>query len=356
MPRRSSGEGTVYRLPNGRWAAMLELPRAANGKRRRRFRRAPTQAEAKRKLREMRQELDASGNVGLTRRTVAEAIEAYRRNRPQSAHDDWVLGVVGDGLGSRSVVRLTVQDCDDFLRAAAVGLEGRRPIGSEQLGRLQRALGSVLRNEQRLGHLVRNVAELSELPEAGAEAREQTALTIEQLDVLADAASGWIRTLVELSGRNGLRPAEARALRWIDLDLRGELLTVSGQMTRANRRGAVKRASNAARTVNLHPLSTSYLTTLEPSQSGLVVVTRTGSSPDRHNAARDLARACRRAGIPTVTPYELRHSAITHQADAGWSAFEIADWAGTSQKMISDRYRHRLRRVSRLQPGASDRR
>ena len=60
---------------------------------------------------------------------------------------------------------------------------------------------------------------------------------------------------------------------------------------------------------------------------------------------------CERAGIhPAITPYELRHTALSLQADAGRSSWEIADWAGTSEAMISGRYRHKLRRVAALQP------
>lgn len=53
---------------------------------------------------------------------------------------------------------------------------------------------------------------------------------------------------------------------------------------------------------------------------------------------------------PPITPYELRHTAISRQADAGRSAWEIADWAETSEAMISRTYRHRLRRVANLTP------
>lgn len=60
---------------------------------------------------------------------------------------------------------------------------------------------------------------------------------------------------------------------------------------------------------------------------------------------------CARVGIdPPVTPYELRHTAVSMQADAGRSSWEIADWAGTSEAMVSRIYRHRLRRVSALRP------
>ena len=361
MSRRSAGEGTVFQQANGRWVAMLELSRTPDGKRRRKLRRARTQREAKRLLREMRQEMEASGVVGSARRTMTDAVEEYRSNRPASPHDDWVLGLIVDGLGGARVAKLTVQDADGFLRSAASGLDGRRPIGKAQLTRLGHALTAVLTNEQRLGHVVRNVAALAELPKPGAPTRERTALTIRELDRLIVVTSGWQRTVVELCGRNGLRPAEARALRWVDVDLAEGLLSVTGQNNRANQRSEVKRANNAARTVYLDARTVEHLVEVRQHQqvdkvwlakaSGLVVATRVGTSPDRHMTARATRKLRDLAEVPAVTPYELRHTAITHQADAGWSSFEIADWAGTSEQMISDRYRHRLRRVSRLRPG-----
>jgi integrase len=40
---------------------------------------------------------------------------------------------------------------------------------------------------------------------------------------------------------------------------------------------------------------------------------------------RAIRKLCVLAEVPPVTPYELRHTAITHQADEGWSSFDIAD-------------------------------
>jgi integrase/recombinase XerC len=309
----------------------------------------------------MRQELEATGTVGSARRTVSDAVVDYRSGRPPSSHDDWVFGLIEAGLGAARVTKLTVADADGFLRLAASGLDGRRPIGKAQLTRLGQALTAVLTNEQRLGHVVRNVGALAELPEPGARTKERTALRVEELERLIAAGTGWVLTVVELCGRNGLRPAEARAVRWVDVDLEEGLLSVTGQNDRSNERAEVKRANNAARTVYLDERTVGHLAEVRRHQSGdrvrlasasgLAVATRRGTSPDRHMTARSLRKLCIAAGVPLVTPYELRHTAITHQADAGWSSFEIADWAGTSEQMISTRYRHRLRRVSRLRPG-----
>lgn len=76
-----------------------------------------------------------------------------------------------------------------------------------------------------------------------------------------------------------------------------------------------------------------------------------GTPIDRNSLARSLRLPCANLEIsPPISPYELRHTAISLQADAGRSSFDIADWAGTSEEMISRVYRHRLKRVADLRP------
>ncbi|MFV0523542.1 MAG: hypothetical protein ACK5RL_03485 [Acidimicrobiales bacterium] len=63
-----------------------------------------------------------------------------------------------------------------------------------------------------------------------------------------------------------------------------------------------------------------------------------------------ITAACEEAAINRIVPYELRHTAITLQVDAGHEAWEVADWAGTSVRMVEDVYRHRLHTVAALRP------
>jgi len=49
-------------------------------------------------------------------------------------------------------------------------------------------------------------------------------------------------------------------------------------------------------------------------------------------------------------PYELRHTAITLQRQAGRDSAEVADWAGTSERMVNEIYRHRLDMESPVKP------
>jgi integrase len=343
---------------------MIELPRDPDGKRRRRLRRARTKAEAKRRLAELRDELNRTGNVADADRTVAQAVETFRSGRPPSPDDDWRLGLVVAGLGARKVKALTVGECDRFLVECAGGEYGDRKIGDVHLRRVKQRLAAVLRNEVRLGMIMQNVADLAELPATDVEVKERRSLTLAELGRLLAVADGAIGVLVDLCARNGLRPAEARALRWADVTLSAGELEVSGQMDRTNTRGPVKRAANAARIIAIDETTVDRLERWHEdwashrSAAGsrwldgdFVVVNSAGRPIGREAFAIAMRELCCAAGIePHVTPYELRHTAISHQADAGRTSWEIADWAGTSEAMISARYRHRLRRVSKLLP------
>lgn len=383
MARRSAGEGTVFQTPNGRWVAQLELPRRQTGKRRRVRRRAPTKREAQDLLRELQAEYNRTGGVATGRRTIEDATGDYllaRQAKPISGgtgdHDRWLAGLLVEGLGGVRLDDLSVRDCDEYLVRCAQGLNGtRRPVGRRQIGRVRRFLINVLTNEIRLGHLRNNVAQASEVPvthdsllyadDDYDESAERRAIGVDELHALIDHASGARLILADLTGRNGLRPGEARSLRWADLDLDAGELSVTGQQDRANRRTRTKRrVRNAARTIGLDEMTIERLRTWNDDQQLLkakagplwidldvVATTARGTQIDRHSWARSVRQLCSAVGIdPPIDPYELRHTAISLQADAGRSSFEIADWAGTSEEMISRVYRHRLKRVADLRP------
>ena len=318
----------------------------------------------------------AKGSVSDGRRTVAEALDSYRdvRAGKQLAAatrrgDDRKLRLIADGLGPRRLADLTVADCDRFLQLCAAGLnDGDRPITTtDQLRRVRATLISVIKNELRMGTVSRNVAELAVLPSSTWSGNltntGRRALSRAELAAVLDLANGATLVLIDLSGRNALRPAEARAIQWPNIDLDQGLLRVTNQMDATGRLADVK-TKDSARTIRLDETSTDRLDCWRSQQDrmrhraprwnddeDLAITTRTGTPIERNNFARSLRQLCLRAGVEPITPYELRHTAISHQADRGRSSWEIADWAGTSERMISDVYRHQLTQVSALTPG-----
>jgi len=369
--RRAAKEGSIFQTDNGRWAVMIELPRKPGGKRNRVMRRARTRADAQRLLKELRAERDSSGGLANERRSIAEAVSTYEQVRAGRQLSDstrrgdrWMFGLIRDGLGHRRIGELTVVDCDRFLEQCAAGLtDGRRPVGRDQLKRVRSTLIAIVRNEMRIGTAIRNVAELSALPNIDREKSDRRSLSLDELGRLTDGASGAVGVLIDLIGWNGLRPAEARAVRWVDLNLETGQLRIQGQLDSWDREAEAKTKASV-RTIQLDGATLARLGQWRLDQeamkeharqawieSGLIVTTARGTAINRNNLIRSLRRLCEQEEIqPSITPYELRHTAISVQADAGRPSWEIADWAGTSERMVSDVYRHRLHRVVGLRP------
>ena len=367
--RRGWGDGSVQRTQDGAgWVAVFEVPGGA--RRRRVKRRAGTKAEAMALLRQMRAEYDVSGGLADGRRLVSETLADYlsvRRDEGLQAKtlegDEWMVSIIKSGLGGHKLASLTVAHCDEFLARAVDGLDGGEPLGRRSLSRIRWTLIRAIKNDVRRGLVSRNVAEFSVLPATTKVQARKRALTRGQLIDLLEAASGVTAALVDLSGRNGLRPAEARGLRWSRVDLERGTLTVDAQV---NRKGELTEAKTrrAYRTIRIDSQTIERLVTVGAEQetwrqaagpvwvnTGLVVATRSGRPVSHRNFYRSLGRLCGQLGIePAISAYELRHTAISLQADAGHPAWQIADWAGTSERMITDVYRHRLSDISGLGP------
>ncbi len=380
MSRRARGEGSVFRRADGSWIARVDLEPGPDGKRRQRSRRAKTKAEALAKLRALQEEAELLTNPEGPRRTVSEAVELFlstKAYRTASTHqqDLWKAGLIDRGIGSKRTGELTVAQCDEFLRRAMAGEYGRRTMSTESVRRLRRLLVNALRNEMRLGNLIRNVADLSNVPaptiaiddegqhdeDGDISGAIRRTLTPAELRSLWRAARYPLAVIVDLCGRNGLRPSEARALRWGSIDLEAMTLTVDRQMSKSNRLTKVK-TKRAARTIAFDENTAEVIQAWRRIQNEkkakagdkwsagpeFVVTTRYGTPINAANLRRMVTAACEEAAVDRIVPYELRHTAITFQVEAGHEAWEVADWAGTSARMVEDIYRHRLQSVACL--------
>ncbi len=278
------------------------------------------------------------------------------------------------GLGRREIGKLTVAECDRFLVDVAAGAYGRKPLKPDSVRRIRALLIAVLRNEQRLGNLARNVAELSQMPvfehqavadddDGDSSTSVRRILSRDEYRRLRNGCDGAIQLFVDLCGRCGLRPSEARALRWSRLNLEQRTLRVDAQMSSKNKLVAPK-TRRSRRTISIDDETIALLDRWQPEQAerrsvagdgwdgehDFVLTSRNGTAFDGSNLRDSLANRCERLDLDVYLPYELRHTAITFQLDQGAETWEVADWAGTSERMIELIYRHRTSRVSRLAP------
>ena len=377
MSRRSYGEGSVYPTSDGSgWMADLSIM-LPNGKRKRVRRRARNKTEARRLLRSMRSELAPGGGpiVGTPpsqRRTVAMAVADYLEVRhsmdlqPRTlAKDRRQAEMIVEGLGNRRVASLSVDDSDGFLRDAAGGKFGA-PLGRPELRRLRQKLVRVIENDERRGFVTRNVASLAVIPDESPDRvprRGPRAIPLDEIERLIAAVPEPINVLVDLIGRNGLRPAEARGLRWNRIDLSKATIRIDAQMNRDNQLAKAK-TIRSYRTIRFDEQTLARLHSWQETQSTwqsaagpawkappepLVVSTRFGTPMSQRNTHRSIVTGCEKTDVsPTISAYDLRHSAITIQVERGHQLHKIADWAGTSERMISDVYRHKLEIISDL--------
>lgn len=262
---------------------MLELPRKPNGKRHRKLRRARTQTEARRKLRELRAEYEELGRGAFSGRTVANMIDDYATvwlasepGKTDRDRNNRFGRVMTSHFGeTRKVTDITVSDCDALLAAYVTGslASSGRPVSGEYAARLRAFVGKAFGNELRLGYLRHNPATEAKIPVSEAARRSRRALTATEWRMLRTHSTGIVRLIVDLCGRHGLRPQELRSVRWNDVDLDGGTLSV-----------IVKpKTEKSIRTIRLHPEA-------------------------------------------------------------------VADWAGTSVRMIYKHYRRKLAEVSELPP------
>lgn len=380
MSRRARGEGTVLRDGDG-WIARIELPVGPDGKRRRRKRRARTKSEAFALLKELQKEVESIDNPHGLRRNVTEAVDFYLANRPNTGRSEMTIEIdasrgrtLARGLGRREIGKLTVADCDRFLADVAAGAYGRKPLKPDSVRRIRALLVAVLRNEQRLGNLSRNVAELSQMPvfeqvapsdddDGDSSTSVRRILSLDEYRRLRNGCDGALQLFVDLCGRCGLRPSEARALRWSRLDLEQRTLRVDAQLSSKNKLVSPK-TRRSRRTISVDDDTLALLNRWAADQAAqranagsrwddghdYVLTTKNGTAFDGSNLRDALAGHCERLGLDVYLPYELRHTAITFQLDQGAESWEVADWAGTSERMIELIYRHRTTRVSRLAP------
>jgi integrase len=320
----------------------------------------------------MRAELEDFGHIPSTERKVSDMVDDYvrqvrvpgGRSRSVVVRDDLFASTINGFFVDRSVSKVTVQDCDAFLAAFVAGeLTSRgRPVSRAYARRARSFLAGAFKNDVRRGLATRNPAEVAVIPDSSATNGTKRALSAGEWRQLYDQADGAVKVGIDLGGRHGLRPQEVRAVTWSQIDFEAGTISVVTQLD-ADDQFTDTKTHKSTRTIPLHPETVELLEGWRRKQGALrakaddrwsdrelVVTTRWGTAIDQGNHRRSIRELSRRLGFGDLTPYELRHTAITHQIEARNPASLVADWAGTSERMIYQHYRHRLSETIDLPP------
>jgi len=172
---------------------------------------------------------------------------------------------------------------------------------------------------------------------------EKNALTPEELHRLIAESHALVRPFVILAGCAGLRLGEAVGVTWAAIDRDG-LLSVHQQVQQRKGGTVILETLKTEASHRKIPLPEAMVDDLHNcgQVSGIWVCSDTlGGYIKPKNVTRELAIACRRAGVPVVTPHELRHTFITNMENviAAPRAI-ISAVTGHVGQSITDAYSH----------------
>jgi integrase len=239
-------------------------------------------------------------------------------------------------------------------------------------GTLRRAVKDGVRRRV-LSDSVLQVVDAAQLPLAHAAPKgERIALTPEEMKALIDAAKTHrLYALFLLALSVGLRPGEVAGLHWDDLrldDNDGAFVELNHAVQRqANNRFTVVpvlKNAGAYRNLALPAVAVAALKRHRKIQLAeqvkatswpcpeLVFASTRGTVLNPRNVAREFEKVCKRAGVPTIVPYETRHSFATMLSnDPNVSDWEAADLLGhENTRMFTTVYRKKRKDVVRALP------
>lgn len=360
MPgRRGHGEGSVYqRAEDGRWTGSVNLGCDESGHRRRKVVYGKTQAEAIRKLRAVQRQVDDGLPTPDDRVTVNELLDRWfadvlRHQVAPTAFDNYRAVAqhhIRPTLGRKRLSKLTAGDID-----ALMSLKLDAGYSVSTVRRIRAVLSQALRQGERWGLVVRNVASLTRGPRE--KRKEGRSLSLEEAGRLINEFERHrLGALYMTMFGLGLRRGEALGLKWTDIAWDERTLSVRRALKRENGSlvlGDVK-TSGSRRVLTMPEQVTHALRSHRARQaaerlaagdvwqdSGMVFTTQLGTPLDPRNIYRDFVAVAQRAGIGRWHPHELRHSAASIMLAQGVPIEVVSNVLGHSSiRMTADVYGH----------------
>jgi integrase len=200
--------------------------------------------------------------------------------------------------------------------------------------------------------------------------RESRSLTAEEAKRFAKIALERRNGLgLVLAMAVGLRPGELTALRWCDLDEHDATITIAQAWKDAgeDRKLGKPKTRRSQRTVGIPDALLARLVEHRQSQReeavalgwrnqfDLMFVSEAGTALDDANLRRFVRSISDKAGVPRITPCQLRHTAASLLADEGQRIEAVADLLGHASSQTTERYYlHRVKPSVDTARGALD--
>ncbi|MFE2142830.1 tyrosine recombinase XerC [Streptomyces sp. NPDC059456] len=362
--KAANGEDSIYwDASKGRYVGAISLGYTAAGKRNRAKVSGKTKTDVRRKLRDLKKELE-KGAKAPANYTVKQAVEDWLaqglKGKASTSVDTYrslAATHIYTELGAAKLRLLEADEVDDWL-------DGRAELlATTSLRMVLSILRRSITHAQRRGKSIRNVAELVEAPE-GKDGRPSKSLSLEQGEAVLRAKTGsWIHAYVVLALLVGVRPEETRPLTWSHVhtgladgrqpyvDVWRSVRSHGDTKTRKSRR-SLAMPKQVAAVMDAHRArqqAEAKGAGREWTSEGLVFPTEDGELRTALNVRRNFRILLKEAGIERPaewTTRELRTSFVSLLSDHGLSIEVIARIVGhTGSSTTEQVYRKQLRPV-----------
>ncbi len=283
----------------------------------------------------------------ITLRELADRFMGNAKLRPASRamYEMQLRHYIVPALGDKRLSAITKAHVRDF--EAGLAAQGKGDATIAVVHRILHRLFTYAMQEDRIG---RNPASLPEEELRRPREREVRPLEREEVETIAGRVSARYGTLVWTLAVSGLRIGEATALRVKSLDLKVGTVRVTANAPEVNGRKLLDQApktERGERTVDIPPalakMLGGHLDTYGNrfDKTSLVFTNGAGHPVLQSDFRRIFQKAAREAKIaPVPRVHDLRHTAASFMADAGYTLLEAAGQLGHSATTMTARYSH----------------
>lgn len=354
--KRSHGEGTVWKLKNGKWHGQLMDGYNENGKRKIVSFTAATKKALLAEMREYQEQKDA--NVCIDKSiTLTEWsntwYENYRDQVQPSTYSNYkyTLKIIQEHLGDRKLNDILPLDIERFIRTLRAAYSdscvNKCRAMLIQIYDAADANALVMRNPARKAKNPRNVPLTANIPGTDAEdGPKKDAFTPEEIALLLkhlepDLLGHSIRLMLG----TGVRVQELLALTKADIPMDGSFVTVNKAVKTVNGRSTLG-PPKSTRSNRVIPVPQSY-------RESAIYIRTHGNEPFLWTASwknplysvktfrAKYYRAIKRiAGVRPLSPHCCRHTYITQLEAKGVPMERIARLTGHSKVETTNRYLH----------------
>jgi integrase len=349
MAKRPHGSGSLYRLPSGRWRALVTV----KGKRISHI--SDTQKEANQWIRETVNQVEQGLTYSSAKITVGDFLDEWicikqDKVRPATIeqYQRLVRIYLKPGLGYLKLKDLSAAGVQKFY--SQLQNEG---IGRRTVSIINTVLHGALKHAQRLGLVTQNWAALVEVPRPPR--REMKVWDESQVNQFLSYAPD--NAFYRLAFATGMRRGELIGLKWIDLDWVAETIIVRRQVAHPQGGGwrfQEPKTVKGRRVIRLGPgliaALRDHFNHEQPlarelagsrwQEHDLIFPTSIGTPRNGYEVSKTFKKLAQEAGLPAIRFHDIRHTAASIMLLHRSPPVRVAAILGQSVAVLLDTYAH----------------